>query len=402
MRYLCCRVQSGCNEIWRKILKQFITGNHAVAEAARRCRPGIVAAYPITPQTPIYEKLSEMEASGKLGGIMMRMESEHSSMAACISAALTGARTFTATSSQGLALMHEMLHFASGARTAIVMACVNRTLALPWAFWSDQTDTLSQRDTGWIQIYVEHNQEALDSVIQAFRIAEKVMLPCMVVLEANFISHFMEPVDVPSQEQVDGFLPEVRVPRRFDIDNPCFVGAVVNQAQYRDARQLSQEAMYMALESAESIDREFGSFFGRSYGLVEAQDLKDAELVLVTSATITSTARVAIRQLREKGHKIGLVKIRLFRPFPTPHVRKLLDPVARIAVIDRNISLGREGIFCAELKAALSNSPVKKQIQGYLAGIGGTDVDDDLIQQIILDALSREEFVDRPIWMKEE
>ena len=383
-------------------MKQFITGNHAVAEAARRCRPGIVAAYPITPQTPIYEKLSEMEASGKLGGIMMRMESEHSSMAACISASLTGARTFTATSSQGLALMHEMLHFASGARAAIVMACVNRTLALPWAFWSDQTDTLSQRDTGWIQIYVEHNQEALDSVIQAFRIAEDVMLPCMVVLEANFISHFMEPVDVPTQEQVDGFLPEVSVPRRFDIDNPSFVGAVVNQAQYRDARQLSQEAMYMALESAERVDREFGSFFGRSYGLVEAQGLEDAELVLVTSATITSTARVAIRQLREKGHRIGLVKIRLFRPFPTTHARKLLDPVARIAVIDRNISLGREGIFCAELKAALSNSPVKKQIQGYLAGIDGTDVDDDLIEQIILDALSRKKFVDRPIWMKEE
>jgi pyruvate/2-oxoacid:ferredoxin oxidoreductase alpha subunit len=402
MRYLRSRVQSGCNEIWRKILKQFITGNHAVAEAARRCRPGIVAAYPITPQTPIYEKLSEMEASGKLGGIMMRMESEHSSMAACISASLTGARTFTATSSQGLALMHEMLHFASGARTAIVMACVNRTLALPWAFWSDQTDTLSQRDTGWIQIYVEHNQEALDSVIQAFRIAEDVMLPCMVVLEANFISHFMEPVDVPTQEQVDGFLPEVNVPRRFDIDNPSFVGAVVNQAQYRDARRLSQEAMYMALESAERVDREFESLFGRSYGLVEARGLEDAELVLVTSATITSTARVAIKQLREKGHRIGLVKIRLFRPFPTTHIRKLLDPVARVAVIDRNISLGREGIFCAELKAALSNSPVKKQIQGYLAGIGGTDVDNDLIQQIILDALSRKKFVDRPIWMKEE
>jgi len=402
MRHLCGRVQSGCDAIWRRILKQFITGNHAVAEAARRCRPGIVAAYPITPQTPIYEKLSEMEASGKLGGIMMRMESEHSSMAACISASLTGVRTFTATSSQGLALMHEMLHFASGARTAIVMACVNRTLALPWAFWSDQTDTLSQRDTGWIQIYVEDNQEALDSVIQAFRIAENVMLPCMVVLEANFISHFMEPVDVPGQAEVDGFLPEVNLPRRFDIDNPSFIGAVVNQAQYRDSRQLSQEAMYMALELAESVDQEFGSHFGRSYGLVEAQDLKDAELILVTSATITSTARYAIRQLQEKGHKIGLMKIRLFRPFPTPHIRKLLDPVTRIAVIDRNISVGREGIFCAELKAALSNSPVKKQIQGYLAGIGGTDVDDDLVQRIVLDALSREEFVDRPIWMKEE
>ena len=383
-------------------MKQFITGNHAVAEAARSCRPGIVAAYPITPQTPIYEKLSEMEASGDLGGIMMRMESEHSSMAACISASLTGARAFTATSSQGLALMHEMLHFASGARTSIVMACVNRTLALPWAFWSDQTDTLSQRDTGWIQIYVEDNQEALDSVIQAFRITEQVMLPCMVVLEANFISHFMEPVEVPAQEEVDRFLPQVGIPQRFDIDQPSFVGGVVSQTQYRDFKHLSQEAMYAALETAENVDQEFGSSFGRRYGLVEADGLKDAELVLVTSATITSTARIALKQLREKGHKIGLVKIRLFRPFPTAHVRALLDPVARIAVIDRNISLGREGIFCAELKAALCNSPVKKQIQGYLAGIGGTDVDVDLIQRIVLDAQSREEFSDRPIWMKEE
>ena len=383
-------------------MKQFITGNHSVAEAARRCRPGIVAAYPITPQTPIYEKLSEMEASGKLDGIMMRMESEHSAMAALISASLTGVRTFTATSSQGLALMHEMLHFASGARTSIVMACVNRTLALPWAFWSDQTDTLSQRDTGWMQIYVEHNQEALDSVIQAFRLAEEVLLPCMVVLEANFISHFMEPVDVPAQAAVDRFLPGVNIPQRFDIDNPSYVGAVVNQTQYQDFKHLSQEAMYVALETAESVDREFGSLFGRSYGLVEAQGIKDAELVLVTSATITSTARVALRQLRDKGHKIGLVKIRLFRPFPTEHIRKLLDPVPRIAVIDRNISLGREGIFCAEVKAALCNSPVKKQILGYLAGIGGTDVDVDLIQRIVLDALSRNEFPDRPIWMKEE
>jgi pyruvate/2-oxoacid:ferredoxin oxidoreductase alpha subunit len=224
----------------------------------------------------------------------------------------------------------------------------------------------------------------------------------MVVLEANFISHFMEPVDVPAQAAVDRFLPGVNIPQRFDINNPSYVGAVVNQTQYQDFKHLSQEAMYVALETAESVDREFGSLFGRSYGLVEAQGIKDAELVLVTSATITSTARVALRQLRDKGHKIGLVKIRLFRPFPTEHIRKLLDPVPRIAVIDRNISLGREGIFCAEVKAALCNSPVKKQILGYLAGIGGTDVDVDLIQRIVLDALSRNEFPDRPIWMKEE
>ncbi len=383
-------------------MKQFITGNHAVAEAVRLCRTQIVAAYPITPQTPIYEKLSEWEAADQLGGIMMRVESEHSAMAACLSASLTGARTFTATSSQGLALMHEMLHFASGCRAPVVMVNVNRTMAAPWAFWSDQTDSLSQRDTGWLQIYCENNQEALDSVIQAFRIAEKVLLPCMVVLEAHFISHFMEPVDVPDHAMVDRFVPPVDIPRRFDVDNPGFVEPVVTQAQYRDYRRLSQEAMELSLKVMENVDKEFARSFGRGYGLVEAVETEDAELVLVMTGTITSTARVVLARLREKGLKIGLVKIRVFRPFPTEPLRKILDNVSRIAVIDRNISLGREGIFCSELKATLVHSPVQHQIQGYLAGLGGTDVNPELIERILMDALERETALDGPIWMTEE
>ncbi len=383
-------------------MKSFITGNHAVAEAVRLCRPQVIAAYPITPQTPIYERLSDLDSADELGGIMMRMESEHSAMAACLSASLTGVRTFTATSSQGLALMHEMLHFAAGSRAPVVMACVNRTLAAPWAFWSDQTDSLSQRDTGWIQIYCENNQEALDSVIQAFRIAEQVLLPCMVVLEANYISHFMEPVDVLDQEQVDRYLPAVEIPKRFDVDNPVFINPVVVQKQYREFRRIAQEAMGLAEEIAEEADREFSGLFGRGYGLVEAVDVEDAELVLVTSATITSTARSVQASLRQQGLRIGLVKIRLFRPFPTRKLRAVLDSVRRIAVIDRNLSLGREGIFCSELKAALTHSPERKQIQGYLAGIGGTDVNPEMIERIVLDALSRERASDEPIWMTEE
>lgn len=391
----------GRDEHGRGDMKKFISGNHAVAEAVRLCRTQIVAAYPITPQTPIYEKLSDWEANDELGGIMMRVESEHSAMAACLSASLTGARTFTATSSQGLALMHEMLHFASGCRAPVVMANVNRTLAAPWAFWSDQTDSLSQRDTGWIQIYCEDNQEALDSVIQAFRIAEKVLLPCMVVLEAHYISHFMEPMDVPDQALVDRFLPPVNIPRRFDVDNPGFALAVVSQKQYRDFQRLSQEAMELSLEVIEDVDNEFARTFGRGYGLVEAVDMEDADLVLVTTATITSTARATLALLREKGYKIGLVKIRVFRPFPTQALREILDGVPKIAVIDRNISLGREGIFCSELKAALTHSPVRHQIQGYLAGIGGTDVDREMIERIVEDALERGEATDGPIWMTE-
>ena len=383
-------------------MKRFLSGNDAVAEAVRLCRAQIVAAYPITPQTPIYERLSEWEAAGELGGIMMRTESEHSAMAACLSASLAGARTFTATSSQGLALMHEMLHFAAGCRTAVVMANVNRTIAAPWGFWSDQTDSLSQRDTGWIQIYCEDGQEALDSVIQAYRIAEKVLLPCMVVLEAHYISHFMEPVEVPDQALVDRFVPPVAIPRRFDVDNPGYVMSVVNQKQYLEFRHLSQEAMDLTLEVIGGIDREFAETFGRGYGLIEAVNMEDAELVLVTTASITSTARVALARLREKGLKVGLVKIRFFRPFPTQALRDVLDSVPKIAVIDRNISLGREGIFCSELKSALIHSPVKHQIQGYLAGIGGTDVDAELIERIVMDALNRDEALDTPLWMTEE
>jgi len=383
-------------------MRRFMTGNHAVAEAVRLSRPSIVAAYPITPQTPIYEKLSELEAEGQLGGMMMRMESEHSAMAACLSAALTGVRTFTATSSQGLALMHEMLHFASGCRTPVVMACVNRTLAAPWGFWSDQTDSLSQRDTGWLQLYVEDGQEALDTTIQAFRIAEKLLLPVMVVLEANYISHFMEPLEVPAQEEVDAFLPPADLPRRFDPENPGYAIAVVNQTQFRDYRRLSYEAMAEAIGVVEEVDQQFAKAFGRGYGLVEAVECDGADLVLLTTATITSTARHALKALRKEGLKVGLCKLRLFRPFPTAALREVLDSVPRIAVIERNLSLGREGIFCSEVKAALTHSPNHPPIQGYLAGIGGTDVGPEVIERVVRDALSREAYQDTPIWVTED
>ena len=383
-------------------MKRFLTGNHAVAEAARLCRPQIVAAYPVTPQTPIYEKLSDWDAAGELGGLMMRVESEHSAMAVCLSASLTGARAFTATSSQGLALMHEMLHFAAGCRTAVVMAVVNRTLAAPWAFWSDQTDSLSQRDTGWLQIYCEDNQESLDSIIQAFRISEEVMLPVMVILEANFISHFMEPVEMPDQEMVDRFLPPVALPQRLDVDNPGFAIPTVTQQQYREYRKLAQEAMEHSIDIIERIDGEFNAIFGRHYGLVEAVDCEDADLVILTTATITSTARAALAELRGEGLKVGLFKLRVFRPFPSAAIRAVLDHVPRIAVIERNISLGREGIFCSEVKAALVNSPGHPRIQGYLAGIGGTDVNPTLIKRVAHHALESGELQDGPIWMEDD
>jgi len=379
-----------------------MTGNHAVANAVKLCRTPFVAAYPITPQTAIYEKLSEWEASGLLKGIMMRTESEHSAMAACIAASLTGVRTFTATSSQGLALMHEMLHFAAGCRAPVVMANVNRLLAAPWGFWADQLDSLSQRDTGWIQFYCENGQEALDTVIQAYRIAEQVYLPVMISLEAFFVSHFMEVVDLPEQEQVDRFLPPLDLPHKFDIDKPGFLVPVVSSELYQEYKYKAQGSMDAAKEVAVQADQEFKKEFGRSYGIVESIMVEDAETVVVTAGSITSTTRMAITDLRKQGHKIGHLKIRLFRPFPVEAVRNALKGKEKIAVIDRNISLGSGGIFCQELRAALIHSPDHPLTYSYIAGVGGTDVTPDVIQKIVFNAMSRKEPTDAPIWVTEE
>jgi len=382
-------------------MREFITGNHAVARAVRLCRTPLIAAYPITPQTPIYEKLSEWEASGELKGIMMRTESEHSAMASCIAASLTGVRTFTATSSQGLALMHEMLHFAAGCRVPVVMANVNRLLAAPWGFWADQQDSLSQRDTGWIQLYCENGQESLDSVIQAYKIAEQVFLPAMVCLEAFVVSHFMEPMEIPDQEQVDRFLPPLDLPHRFDIDKPGYLVPVVPPELYRKYKHMAQTSMNSVKEIAERVDREFREAFGRGYGMIERVMLEDAEVVIVTAGSITSTARVAIKTLREQGHSVGLLKIRLFRPFPAEEIQQALAGKKKIAVIDRNNSLGSGGIFCQELRAALVHSPDHPMIFSYIAGVGGTDVDPEAIEKIALDVMKRREPVDTSIWIME-
>jgi pyruvate/2-oxoacid:ferredoxin oxidoreductase alpha subunit len=363
-------------------MRMFLTGNHAAAYGVRLARPQVVAAYPITPQSPIYEKLSEWDGQGVLGGRMMRVESEHSAMAACISASLTGVRTFTATASQGLALMHELLHFASGMRVPIVMVNVNRSLAGPWSFWSEQTDSLSQRDTGWLQFYVADNQEALDTVIQAFKISETVFLPTMVVLEAFYISHFMEPVEVPDQRSIDEFLPVFEPAFRLDTNNPASFCQVVTQSQYAKFRIQRHMAMEDALEVAEDVDKEYRERFGRGYGLLECYRLKDAETVLVTAATIGSTAKVAIDALREEGRTVGMVRIRLFRPFPKVKLIESLKHAKKIAVIDRNLSPGQEGVFCEELKSTLYSSTDGIPVFGFVLGLGGTNVSPSHIKKV--------------------
>jgi len=383
-------------------MKDFLSGNDAVAHAVLLCRAPLIAAYPITPQTSIYERLSSWESSGRLKGIMMRTESEHSAMASCIAASLTGVRTFTATSSQGLALMHEMLHFAAGCRVPVVMVNVNRILSAPWGFWADHLDSLSQRDTGWIQFYCENGQEALDTVIQAYKIAEQVYIPVMVAIDAFLVSHFVEPIDIPSQDQVDAFLPPLDLPHRLDVDHPGYHIPVVSSEFYRHYKHLAHGAMDSVKEIASNVDEEFQRSFGRGYGIIESIGTDDADVILVTEGSMTSTARLAIRDLRSQGYKVGLLKLRLFRPFPVAALQKALAGKKKIAVIDRNISLGGGGIFCQELKAALVHSPDRPSIFSYIAGVGGTEITPEVIQNIALNTLEQSNPSDTPAWIMSE
>jgi pyruvate/2-oxoacid:ferredoxin oxidoreductase alpha subunit len=332
---------------------------------------------------------------------MVRVESEHSAMAMCVAASLAGVRVFTATSSQGIALMHETLHFASGNRVPVVMGCVNRVLAAPWSFGSDQTDTLSQRDTGWMQFYCEDNQEAFDTIIQAYRISEATLLPSMVIIDAFFNSHFIEPMDLPDQDAIDLFLPPPSLPERFDLDNPAFVSNVVTAGtQFVPFRETAFHDMENAKEVIREVDREYRAQFGRGYGMVEAVQTDDARLVLVTSGSMTSTARMAIDGLRAKGFSVGLLKIKAFRPFPWKEVRDVLQNAAKVVVIDRNISLGKEGIFCQELKSAMTKSPTRPQIYGYIAGLDGVDVSPETLESICLEVSDKEAPDDLPVWVR--
>jgi len=363
-------------------MRQVLEGSHAVSEAVRLARTQVISAYPITPQTHIVEQLSEYCANGTLDARFLRVESEHSAMAALIGAASSGVRTFTATSSQGLALMHELLHWASGARLPIVMAQVNRALAPGWNIWADQTDSLAQRDTGWVQFYCENGQEVLDTTIQAFRLAEWVNLPVMVNLDAFFLSHTYEPVDVPEQKSVDRFLPPYRPRFQLDLANPCAFNQLAPPNIYMEMRHSIQMAMEEAFTFFEQMEEEFQSILGRRHGAVEAIQCDDAEVILITSGTVTSTSRQVVAGLREKGEKVGLLKIKLFRPFPVNMLRELTKSASKVAVIDRNFSFGASGIFAQEVKAALCNFPGHPPVYGYVAGLGGRDITTEVIEDI--------------------
>lgn len=358
-------------------MKLVITGNHAAAYGAKLARPQVIAAYPITPQTEVVEKLALMVADKELKAEFIKIESEHSAMAACIGAQAAGSRSFTATSSQGLALMHEMLHWAANARLPVVMVNINRAMAPPWTIWADQTDSLSQRDTGWLQFYCEDNQEILDTVIQAYKISEAVSLPSMISLDAFFLSHTSEPVDIPDQKKVDNFLPKFNPKYKLDLNNPQAFGGLVTQEWYYELRYKIQKAMDEAKESVNTVGKEYGRVFGRAYGLIEEYQSEGAEILLVVSGSMVSTARDAVDIMQKSGKKTGLIKVRTFRPFPNEEIQRAAKAAKAIAVIDRNISFGNEGIFFTETKAALANMKNRPKMHGFIAGLGGREVQNE-------------------------
>ncbi len=363
-------------------MKRVLEGSHAVAEAVRLAKVQVISAYPITPQTHIVEILSDYCSTGKLKAKFLRVESEHSALAALIGAQSSGVRTFTATSSQGLALMHELLHWSSGARLPIVMAEVNRALGPGWNIWMDQTDSLAQRDTGWIQFYCEDSQEVLDTTLQAYRLAEEVNLPVMVVLDAFFLSHTYEPVDIPEEKDVDRFLPPFAPKFQLDTANPCSFGQLVTPAFYMEMRHDIDRAMDMALVRFDEIEEEYARIFKRRYGAVETIQCDDADIILLTSGTVTSTCRLVLKTLRDRGEKVGILKVKLFRPTPVEKIRGALKSAKKIAVVDRNCSFGAGGIFAQEVRAALCNLPGHPLVYGYIAGIGGRDVTPELLEEI--------------------
>lgn len=384
--------------------RELLTGNHAAswgATLAGNANNGmVIAAYPITPQTDIIKRLSDMVSDGTLrNSRYIPVESEHSAMAVILGASMTGARAFTATSSQGLLLMGELVWWAAGSRAPVVMVNVNRAIGPGWSIWTDQQDSLSMRDTGWLQYYCSTNQEVLDSVLIGFRVGEALRLPVMIILDAFVLSHTAEEVFIPSQEAVNRFLPKYDPELKLDPRKPTTFGGLTVPELYASFRRKIDRALYEVPQIEAQAEAEFADIFGRAYKPVVETMVEDADVVLLTSATTASTAKVVVDAARKKGHKIGLVRVRRFRPFPAAALRRVLGRAKKVAVIDRNISLGSEGIFSTELRAALYGSSVTPEVYSYIVGLGGQDITVQIIEQIISQTTDAERPPDEPVWI---
>lgn len=368
-------------------MKRVIMGTEAAALAAFLARVQVVAAYPITPQTVTVEELSNYIGRGDLAAEFLSVESEHSAMAACVGASATGSRAFTATSSQGLALMHEMLHHSAGGRLPIVMVNANRALSPPWNLYCDHTDSLSQRDTGWIQYYCCDAQDVIDGILIAYKVAEKVMLPVMVNLDGFYLTHTAEIVDIPEPAEVDAFLPSYLPEVKVDVDSPSTYGAVCGSDWYASLKYRRQEDMLAVEEAWRTEAKDFASRFGRLHPPVDAYLAENADIAIVTMGTADGAARLAAQALREQGVAASSLRVGLFRPFPCQSLLKAVQGVKHLVVLDRDVSFGAEGIVAQEVKSCLYGRS-SAEVRGFVAGIGGVDITAYGLVEMVHQALS--------------
>jgi pyruvate ferredoxin oxidoreductase alpha subunit len=359
-----------------------LTGSEAAAYAAKLARIEVLSYYPITPAFPAMERISKFIEDGEMNTRFVRVECDHSALAAALGAALAGSRTFTVTNSQGLLYMTEVVYHTAGLRQPVVMAVANRALSAPHSRFPEHGDAISQDASGWIQLFCENNQEVLDTTVQAFKVAEACRLPVMVNYEGYIQSHTQEEVSVPDQAKVDVFLPFKRV-ATLDILNPQGVNTVSSPEFYMDYKYQQNEAITQAITVIPQVAGEFGRVFGRDWqGLLEAYRLEGAEQVIVTMGSAVSDARSVVDALRAEGQKVGLIKMRSFRPFPAAALRELLAAVKLVTVIDKSVIFGAGGALAGELKAALygfRDIPVKS----YIAGLGGRDVGPQEIRHMV-------------------
>jgi pyruvate ferredoxin oxidoreductase alpha subunit len=368
------------------VLKQ-VEGSRAVAEAVALSRPEVICAYPISPQTHIVEALSTLVKSGQLTPCeFINVESEFAAMSVAIGASATGARAYTATASQGLLFMVEAIYNASGLGLPIVMTVANRAIGAPINIWNDHSDSMSQRDSGWIQLYAESNQEAVDMHIQAFRLAEELSVPVMVCMDGFILTHAVERVDVPSQEQVDAFLPPFEPRQVLDPDDPVSIGAMVGPEAFMEVRYLAHVTQMQALDLIPEISRTFEDAFGRaSGGLVRPYRTEDAETIVVALGSVLGTIKDAVDELRAEGERVGVLGITTFRPWPSEEVRRALHTAKRIIVIEKALAVGIGGIVSLDVRVALSG--VDQAVHTVIAGLGGRPITTTSLHRLLRSAL---------------
>jgi pyruvate ferredoxin oxidoreductase alpha subunit len=374
-------------------MKEFIEGAVAIARTVATCKPAVISAYPITPQTHIVEELASLIANGKLKAEFINVESEHSAASCVLGASATGVRVYSSTSSQGLLLMAEVLFNAAGMRLPVVMCCVNRAVSAPINIWNDQQDIVTVRDAGLILLFAETIQEACDLHIQAFKIAEdpNIMLPCLVNIDGYILSHGYEPVEIPPQDLVDKFLPPYNPPYKLDVNNPLTLGSLVGPEWYLETRYAIQETLNNDVKKKiVEVAEEFTKLFGRkSYGLFEEYKTEDAETIFVTMGSLAGVIKEVVDELRERGEKVGLLRIITYRPFPE-EVAKVLLKAKRILVLEKCISLGAKGPLCEDVISVLytqvsSNGSKLPTVQNFICGLGGRDVSKEELLEVYKD-----------------